>query len=146
MRVCNLEISPLTAASSRGCGSELSATANALEAGIAAFRDPLGCFERVAGFSTKGYDLLGRPLRFLRIRRKTRHAAISAPATAQPIPMPAMAPLDRPFEEEEDAISGLDWPSALVLSLEFEVAVELVVAVGELIWVAEVAGDVYAAP
>ena len=90
--------------------------ANALEVGIAAFVDPLGC-DRVAGFSTKGYDLLGLPLRFLRIRKKTRIAAIRAPAMAQPTPMPAVAPLERPFEEEEDPAleleDALNWPSAL---------------------------------
>lgn len=144
MRVCNFDISPPTAASSRGSGSELSAVANALEAGIAAFIDPLGCWDREAGFSTKGYDLLGRDLRFLRIRKKTSNAAMSAPAMAQPIPMPAAAPLDKPFDEEEDAGSGLedglDWPSALPLVLDS------VVAAGELILFPEDAGDAFVAP
>ena len=117
--------------------------ANALEAGIAAFADPLGCCDRVAGFSTKGYALLGLPLRFLRMRRKTRHAAISAPAMAQPTPMPAAAPFDTPLEEEEDP--GLElgdapgWPSALASLLEF------VLAVGRLILAPEDAGDAFAA-
>ena len=108
--------------------------ANALEAGIAAFADPLGCCDRVAGFSTKGYDLLGRRLRFFRITKKTINAAIRAPAIAQPIPMPAAAPLDMPFEEEEDP--GLefedvpDWLSAVALVFE-EPDDEPVVAVGE---------------
>ena len=107
--------------------------ANALEVGIAAFIDPLGCCDRVAGFSTKGYDLLGRPLRFLRIRKKTRIAAMRAPAMAQPTPIPAVAPLDRPFEEEEDRglelEDALDWRSALASVVEGP-DVECVVAVG----------------
>ena len=108
--------------------------ANALEVGIAAFIDPLGCCDRVAGFSTKGYDLLGRLLRFLRIRKKTRIAAIRAPAMAEPTPMPAVAPLDRPFEEEEGAgvelKDALVWPSALASVVE-ELDDAFVFAVGE---------------
>ena len=107
MSVCNLDISPPIAASSRGSGNEVSAAANEPDAGFETIAAPFACFDS-AGFSSKGYDLLGRPLRFLRMSKKTMHAAIRAPAIAQPIPTPAVAPLERLFEEDLRVADPLD--------------------------------------
>lgn len=106
--VCSRDISPPIAASSRGSGSDVSATANTLEAAFVGFADPFACLGSVAGFSSRGYDLLGRLLRLFRISRKTIQAAITAPAIAQPTPIPAAAPLDRPFEDEDGSWLGFD--------------------------------------
>lgn len=107
------------AASSRGSGSELSAIANAPKAGALAFAVPFACFDRPADFSCNGYDLLRRLLRLLLMIAKTTSAAIRAPAMAQPTPIPAAAPLERPFEDEDRCALGFevedDWLSAVAL-------------------------------
>ena len=77
--------------------------ANAPEAGLLVFGLPL-----TAAFSCKGKDLLGRLLLFPRMSRKTMNAAIKAPATAQPIPIPATAPFDKSFEDEDWLALGCD--------------------------------------
>ena len=110
--VCNLDISPPIAASSRGSGNEDSAMANAPGAALLEIALPLG-----AAFSCKGYDLVGRLLLLPLMSRKTINAAIRAPPIAQPTPTPAAAPFDKPFEVEDWWGLGFededDWLSAV---------------------------------
>ena len=86
--------------------------ANAPGAGLLDIALPLG-----AAFSCKGYDLVGRLLLLPLMSRKTINAAIRAPAIAQPMPTPAAAPFDKPFEDEDWWGLGFededDWLSAV---------------------------------
>lgn len=54
--------------------------------------------DSLLGILPAGYEFRG----FLELRKKMQQAmrAISAPAAAQPIPIPAVAPVDMPFEPE----------------------------------------------
>ncbi len=106
IKVCSLDSSPPIAASSKGRGRSLSARAKALEPGVEpGSRDLVvasACLKddgllSVGENSPASCLLLCR--RFRRMK-KTRTAAMNAPAAAQPIPMPALAPGDMPLDEE----------------------------------------------
>ena len=78
-------------------------------------------FPLAAAFSCKGYDLLGRLLLLPLMSRKTMNAAIRAPPIAQPTPIPAAAPFDKSFEDEDwwaldvEVEDEDDWLSALAV-------------------------------
>jgi len=94
------------AASSKGRGRSLSARAKALEPDVKpGSRDLVvvsACLKDdgllSVGENSPVSCLLLRPL--FRKMKKIRTAAMSAPAAAQPIPMPALAPGDMPLDEE----------------------------------------------
>jgi len=106
IRVCSLDSSPPIAASSKGRGRSLSARAKALEPEV----EPGSGDLVVASACLKDDGLLSvgenSPTsclllcRLFRRRKKTRTAAMSAPAAAQPIPIPALAPGEMPLGEE----------------------------------------------
>lgn len=106
IRVCSLDSSPPIAASSKGRGRSLSARAKALEPEV----EPGSGDLVVASACLKDDGLLSvgenSPTsclllcRLFRRRKKTRTAAMSAPAAAQPIAIPALAPGEMPLGEE----------------------------------------------
>ena len=103
IRVCSLDISPPIAASSNGWGRSLSAKAKAPELafGLRGVVMAPGCFEEAGLLSSKEYSLgAGLLFRLLPRRRKARRAAMSAPAMAQPTPIPAAAPFEIPLDED----------------------------------------------
>ena len=100
MAVPSLDMSPAISRSCTGEGSEASIVDNVLDLVKGAIVEserptlPEYCFSLIEWPLLRGEPVVGRRRR--RIRKQTRTAAMIAPATAHPIPMPAAAPIVTP--------------------------------------------------